>query len=90
MFVSVFWDDVDLSIIYKVRPEESFVLNFVTKDIADVNVDGYDLIISNPQYKNILGYKELDASVLDWEDKIALVDESSESFTATKYTTVHL
>jgi methylase of polypeptide subunit release factors len=37
-------------------------LNFVTKDIANVNADGYDLIISNPPYINTLDYKGLDAS----------------------------
>jgi HemK-like putative methylase len=56
-------------------------LNFVTKDIADVNADGYDLKISNPPYINTLDYKGLDSSVLEWEDKLALVDESSESGT---------
>jgi release factor glutamine methyltransferase len=54
-------------------------LNFVTNDIANANLNEFDLIISNPPYINSVDYKGLDASVLDWEDKIALIDESSAS-----------
>jgi HemK-like putative methylase len=55
----------------------TMTLSFVTRDIADVDVSDVDLIISNPPYINSIEYHGLDPSVLEWEDKLALLDESS-------------